>query len=275
MRCSVHVIEKFMVTFLSCTLITSKYRPILFVELTWLELLSIRFFIMTRDNKKSLLTFFSGCVSHFSVKLILIAVYFAAVLLNGTYLSPARSAADTAAGPASNLPNVTLQRKPIFRYGTSDEKYTARLNKRQLGTHAHTLTLMDCTVEIDGLLVIYESVDGRTAQFWKYRSWSSCHTARLRHMTAGLHTVLAGCTLAFESCNTCFFELVNRLVKAKLHCAVTTRHDTTCRQLPRNFPADLSATSLTSPRTCREQVRNLSPTSRRLPPKISKNIPQK
>jgi len=29
------------------------------------------------------------------------------------------------------------------------------------------------------------------------------------------------------------------------------RHDTTCRQLPRNFPADLSATSLTSPRTCR------------------------
>jgi len=31
-------------------------------------------------------------------------------------------------------------------------------------------------------------------------------------MTAGLHTILAGCTLAFESCNTCFFELVNRLV---------------------------------------------------------------
>jgi len=30
-----------------------------------------------------------------------------------------------------------------------------------------------------------------------------------------------------------------------------TRHDTTCRQLPRNFPTDLSATSLTSPRTCR------------------------
>ena len=51
-----------------------------------------------------------------------------------------------------------------------------------------------------------------------------------------------------------------------------SRHDTTCRQLPRNFPADLSATSLTSPRTCREKVSNLSPTSHRLPPKITKNI---
>ena len=48
---------------------------------------------------------------------------------------------------------------------------------------------------------------------------------------------------------------------AKLHYAVTTR-------LVGNFP-------VTSPRTCREQVRNSSPTSRRLPPKISKNIPQK
>jgi len=52
---------------------------------------------------------------------------------------------------------------------------------------------MDCNVEIDGLLVIYGSVDGRTAQFSKYRSWSSCHTARLRHdcpashRTCGLH----------------------------------------------------------------------------------------
>ena len=36
-----------------------------------------------------------------------------------------------------------------------------------------------------------------------------------------------------------------RLVKAKLHYAVTTRHDTT--RLVGNFPADLSATSLTSP----------------------------
>ena len=42
------------------------------------------------------------------------------------------------------------------------------------------MTHMDCTVEIDGLLVIYGSVDGRTAQFWRFRSWSSCHTARLQ-----------------------------------------------------------------------------------------------
>ena len=57
----------------------------------------------------------------------------------------------------------------------------------------HSILHMDCTVGIDGLLVIYGSVDGRTAQFWKYRSWSSCHTARLRHdcrvahHTCGLH----------------------------------------------------------------------------------------
>ena len=52
--------------------------------------------------------------------------------------------------------------------------------------------VMDCTVEMDGLLVI---VDGRTAQFWfwRCRSWSTCHTARLRHdlraahRTCGLH----------------------------------------------------------------------------------------
>jgi len=31
-------------------------------------------------------------------------------------------------------------------------------------------------------------------------------------MTAGLHTILAGCTLAFKSCDTGFFELVNRLM---------------------------------------------------------------
>ena len=31
-------------------------------------------------------------------------------------------------------------------------------------------------------------------------------------MTAGLHIVLAGCTLAFKSCDTGFFELVNRLM---------------------------------------------------------------
>jgi len=31
-------------------------------------------------------------------------------------------------------------------------------------------------------------------------------------MTAGLHTVLAGCTLAFKSCDTGFFELVNCLM---------------------------------------------------------------
>jgi len=75
---------------------------------------------------------------------------------------------------------------------------------------------MDCTVEIDGLLVIDGSVDGRTAQFWRYRPWSSCscHTARLRHdcrvahRTCGLHA----CVQRFKSCHTGFFELFNRLM---------------------------------------------------------------
>jgi len=68
---------------------------------------------------------------------------------------------------------------------------------------------MNCTVEIDGLLVTDGSVMGITAQFWRYRA---AVTWLDSGMTAGLHTVLAGCTLAFKSCDTGFFELFNCLV---------------------------------------------------------------
>ena len=75
---------------------------------------------------------------------------------------------------------------------------------------------MDCTVEIDRLLhllVIDGSVDGRRLQPDSGSTDPGAAVTRPdSDMTAGLHTVLAGCTLAFKSCNTGFFELVNRLM---------------------------------------------------------------
>jgi len=62
---------------------------------------------------------------------------------------------------------------------------------------------MDCTVEIDRLLVIDGSVDGRIDS--GSTDPGAAVTRPDSDMTAGLHTVLAGCTLAF-------FELVNRLM---------------------------------------------------------------
>ena len=54
---------------------------------------------------------------------------------------------------------------------------------------------MDCTVAIYGLLVIDGSVDGCTAQFWRYTEPGAAVTRPDSDMTAGL----AGCTLAFKS----------------------------------------------------------------------------
>ena len=68
--------------------------------------------------------------------------------------------------------------------------------------------MMDCTVEIDRLLVIDGSVDGRTGS----TDPGAAVILPDSDMTAGLYTVLAGCTLAFKSCDTGFFELVNRLM---------------------------------------------------------------
>ena len=68
---------------------------------------------------------------------------------------------------------------------------------------------MDCTVEIDRLLVIDGSVDGRIDS--GSTDPGAAVTRPDSDMTAGLHTLLAGCTLAFKSCDTGFFELCQSL----------------------------------------------------------------
>ena len=57
-----------------------------------------------------------------------------------------------------------------------------------------------------GLLVIDGSIDGRIQRSSGVTGRAAAVTRPDSNMTAGLHTVLSSCTLAFKSCDKGFFE---------------------------------------------------------------------